>query len=376
MKRKISIALLALLLIASAFTLFSCSKKSDVPSGMQLVAGGTADGYYFYAPEEWTVSNLKDIKSAYASRVDTTSVSFCEIDLSSFISVGVDPSEYFFTSYFNDGLSEFPESAKLEVIKEGEATVFGKEKEDADKALKYTYTCEYSQNDKAHKFGFMQILIEEKNRFYVFTYCALLEVRTDDKTYYDFYLDKLQQIIDEFRFVDLTEESTEEKEYEKDDDGYLLVTDKWLAGFKMFVPESFVPDYSSAVISATHSDGSNINMSESMMTASMSIDDYLKFRHKELSAFVSDITIIPGENAEEGRIASPIEFGDADAAWSCEYTFIYNGEKYHVFQIYAVERPIFFFEGEGYVFTYTAKEANYNLHLDEVQKVIQKVDFK
>ena len=31
---------------------------------------------------------------------------------------------------------------------------------------------------------------------------------------------------------------------------------------------------------------------------------------------------------------------------------------------------------KGYVFTYTAKESNYDLHLDEISKIIDKVRFK
>ncbi len=372
MKRKIAIILLTVTVLSSMLILSSCSKKSDVPSGMQLVAGGKSEGYYFYAPEEWTVSNVGEIKSAYASRVDTSSVSFCEIDAAKMAPVGINPADYFFNSYFESGLSEFPEGAKLEVTKSGEEALFGKEKEAADRAVKYTYNMEYTE----HKFGFMQILLEKNGRFFVFTYCALLETRTDNKTYYDFYLEKVQSVIDEFRFVEADGGTDEKLEYKRDEDGYLLVTDKDYAGFEFYIPEVFGLDYASAVVSATHEDGSNINMSESMMTATMSIDAYLKYRHEELSEFVTELTIIPSPDAKEGQIAAPVKFGNADAAWSCEYTFIYNGEKYHVFQVYAVNRPPLSLNGEGFVFTYTAKEANYTLHSEEIDSIIEKVKFK
>ena len=69
-----------------------------------------------------------------------------------------------------------------------------------------------------------------------------------------------------------------------------------------------------------------------------------------------------------------VEFGNADAANAYEYTFTYNGSEYHVYQVIAVEGWTLSYR--GYVFTYTAKEANYSLHIDDVMKTIEKVDFK
>ena len=200
--KKICALILALTLTAaSVLSLSSCGGNSDTPDGMQLVFGGESAGYYFYAPKEWTVSNTGEIKSAYASRVDSTSVSFAEVHPDR-NEPGVDAESYFFNSYFNDSISEFPESMKPTVTLNGEPTVFGKEGATADKAVKYTYNYKYLDNT----FGFMQILMKEGDRYFVFTFCALLEVRTDNKTYYDYYLEKLQKVIEEFRFVEITAE--------------------------------------------------------------------------------------------------------------------------------------------------------------------------
>ncbi len=367
MKRIISTVLLAATVLAAVFALSACGKDSDIPDGMQLVAGGESDGYYFYAPEEWTISNLNNIKSAYVSRVDTTSVSFYEIDLSQAIPAEINKSEYFFSSYFNDNLSEFPEGT--EVTLNGEATVFGKEKADADKAVKYTYNYTYD----SHKFGFLQILIEKNGRFFIFTYCAVMEERSGGKTYYDYHMERAQTVIEEFRFADITAEK-EATEY-KEVNGMLLISDGSSAGYDLYVPKTFTPKTSSAYILATHSDGSNISMSESMMNATININEYFEIRKKELSAFVTDFTVIPPETpVKEGVLAQSVSFGDANAAWRYEYTFIYNGEQYHICQIFAVEGSTLF--AKGYVFTYTAKEVNYNLHLEEVQQIIEKVNFR
>jgi hypothetical protein len=46
-----------------------------------------------------------------------------------------------------------------------------------------------------------------------------------------------------------------------------------------------------------------------------------------------------------------------------------NGEAYHVYQLMGVDSR------NGYVFTYTATEAEYEKNIDEVKKIIKKVRF-
>lgn len=371
MKKICATVLLLAMAMASVLLLNSCSDNSDVPDGMQLVYGSDADGYYFYAPEEWTVSNIGEIKSAYASRVDSTSVSFAEV-FPEPKAAGAGTEEYFFSSYFNDSLAEFPESVKPTVTLNGEPTVFGKEGALADKALKYTYNYEYSDNT----FGFMQILIKEGERYFVFTFCALLEQRADNKTYYDYYLDKLQKVIEEFRFVEITAEK-EKTDYPKDADGFVLISEKKLAGFKLYVPESFVPDYSSAIVSATHADGSNINMTEATGTGEKP-SEYVMRRFKEIEN-VTGSKIVCGnatydENGDITDLAhEAVEFGNAKAGYAYEYKFDYNGSTYQVYQVLVIDG--FALSYSGYVFTFTAKEANFPLHRDEINSIIQKVEF-
>ena len=338
------------------FTLASC-KDSDVPEGMQLVYGSKKDGYYFYAPEEWTISNVGGIKAAYASRVDATSVSFAEVTPTP--RDGMDTETYFFTEYFNDSLSEFPVAPTVTVNRE--STVFGKEAGAADKAVRYAYNYKYSERS----FGFMQILIKEGERYFVFTYTALLEDRTEGKTYYDYYSEKLTKVIENFRFITAEPDDGEVK-YKEDKDGYILISDSELSGFDLYVPKEFLPDYSSAIVSATHADGSNLSLTEAVDTG-VKIDDYWNNRKTDLKA------IITGE-VTEIEILKECDLGNAGSAFSFEYTFTYNGESYHVYQILAIEGPLLM--QKGYVFTFTAKEENYAKHIEEINKVIEKVKFK
>ena len=133
MKKVCAFLLILATLTLSLGALTSCSNENQVPEGMQLVAGGEALGYYFYAPEEWTVSNVGEIKSAYVSRVDTTSVSLVKVSPESFFPEGEDADTYFFGSYFMASMKDFKGEPKV-TSENGEAVSFGTETEGADKA--------------------------------------------------------------------------------------------------------------------------------------------------------------------------------------------------------------------------------------------------
>jgi len=345
---------LFLIAVLAALSLISCSGGDEAPEGMQLIFGSDAAGYYFYAPEEWIPSNLGEVKAAYTSRVDTTSVSFAEVYPEKLNDTEKTTEEFFFSDYFDRSLSEFHTTP--DVTLKAEKTTFGSEEGKADRAEKYTYSYLYS----GHRFGFMQILIKEGDSYYIFTFSSLLEEKSDDQTYYDFYAEKLQSVIDNFKFVNKSGELPT-VEYERDSDGYILASDKALSGFDLYVPESFNIDFSDAVVSATHSDGTNINMTRATSTGD-SFESYYDMRKKELSVIVSDFS--------ELKPLTATKLDDSDAAFLTEYTYLYNGAKYHVYQIYAVSGM------NLYSLTYTATEENYEKHIEELNTVISKVAFR
>ena len=358
--KKLGRILFALILICTAVILTSCGKSSNAPEGMKLAYGGDECGYYFYVPEEWTVSNVGDIKSAYISRINTTSVSFVEID--PFAGNPELDDDYFFTQYFEDSLKDFPETMKPQITANGVAATFGKGEENADRAIKYVYTYEYAD----HKFGFMQILMRHDGRYFLFTYSAQAEEKSEGVTYYDYYLEeKVVPIIENFRFVDQKPAETVAPEYPKDKDGYSLVTDSGLSGFEFYTPDSFKVDYSSAIISVTAADGSNVNMTEATGTGT-TFSDYWNARKAELEAIFGTVTEI--------EVDKQISFANARTAFLYEYTFTYKGEVYHVYQILCIAGSTL--QPDGYVFTYTAKETNYAAHKTEVDAMIAKVKFK
>ena len=349
-----------LLVIISIIGLTSCG-GDGAPEGMQLVAGGEDLGYYFYAPEEWTVSNLGSVKAAFVSNLDTTSVSFTELNKEDFEKPDVNMSDdvYFFDHFFNDTKSEFP--SDTEYLLCGEAMTFGNGDEKADKAVKYTYSYTYD----GHKFGFMQILLSHESSYYIFTYTAMLEEKADGQTRYDYYLEKLQGIIESFRFINKTSTDEGAPEYERDGDGYILASEKKLAGFELYLPDAYKVDYSSAIVSATREDGTNISLTKATKTG-LTAEQYWTNRKEELSSIVGEITVI-SENAST-KLGNNSQW-----AFAYEYTYEFDGETYHVYQINAVDGPLLF--AKGYCFTFTAKEENFTKYADELQKIIEKVKF-
>ena len=355
-------------MLLSIFSLAACGDENNTPEGMQLVSGGEDEGYYFFAPEEWTVGEeMNGINYVYASRVDTTSVSFMEINPAGFTKPDPAKSDeaFFLEDYFNLTKSEFPDSTKFGE-ENGKSCLLGSGDTKASKAVKYTYSyiVKSGYSEAEQRVAFMQIFASHEGRFYILTYAATLAEKTDGVTTYDHYLEKLQSIIDNFRFVKKTDGEQAKKEYEKDGDGDILASDEELAGFTLYVPSDFEVDYSSAIVSATHADGSNITMTKATATGTQ-IREYWEFRKKELAIYVTDIT-------ELGEGLHGIEFSSAKNAAACEYTYVYNEKTFRVYQIFCITSGLF---PNGYTLTYTALEENYSLHFDDIERILEKVEF-
>lgn len=351
--KKIALLLVGIILV---FALVSCSGES-APDGMQLCYGTDEVGYQFFVPSGWVLSNTGEVHAAYASRIDISSVSFAEVKfdkpekLPASMSVW-STDTYFFEFYFDNSLSEFPNEPEVTV--DGENTIFGKKDYQAEKAVKYVFNHEYDN----HKFTTMQIFVKANSKYYIFTYTSMNEARTDEETYYAFHLQEAQKCIEEFMFTPIVPSENESVEYEKDKDGYLLYSDPSLCGFDLYVHPDFSLDYASAIVSASHADGSNITMTK-VTAAGVAVNKYWERRQTELSAIVSELKVIE-ENQD-------CHFGNAENKFSYEYTFKYNGKTFHVYQVLSVRGM------NGYVFTYTATEENYLKHLEKVNYICSKV---
>ena len=352
MKRILASLLILVMMLTLCLT--SCSESDGAPDGMALVKGGESLGYYFYGPEEWVVANLGDIACTYASKIDTTSMTFVESE----------KPEGTVGEYFESEKAKFPYEITVSV--NGESCTFG----NADTlATKYVYSYTY----KEISYTCMQVFVTNAGSFYIFTYTASNVAYSDEQTYYQLYLEKVTKVIDSFKFT--AKVSTEEAapEYVRDADGYILVSDKSLAGFDMYVPDSYKVDYSTALVSVSNADGANVTMSQATYTG-VTNEDYWNARKANISAFADKVTDPEsGESVsslKEVELAKQITLAGTNWALAYEYTYRFEGVDYHVYQVLIVESAV-----NGYVFTYIASEECYEAHLGEAKKILEKIEY-
>ena len=336
------ITALLLTIITLVLALAGCSQSSDAPEGMQIVRGGDNIGYYLYSPTGWIVANQGNIASSYVSTIDSTSVTLVEAKMP------------------EGTIEEYFEASKADFV--FDITVTSKNPEfklgNAEEAYSFVYEYEYS----GYKFRTMQAFAKFEGRFYIFTFTSqLAEKRGEDKTYYDYHLENsLPKIIENVKFV--TKSGTEPAPEYTEVDGYLLVSNKKLCGFDMYVPKDYTVDYSNGIVSVTRADGANITVSKASDTG-VEMKYYWANRKNELESIFGTVTEIE-IGKEDG-----VTLGTLSRAASYEYTYEYRGVTYHVYQVFGI--GIF----NGYAFTFTAPEDVYAQRIDEALDVAARLEF-
>lgn len=362
-------AVFVLIMLLGLFVFCSCNnKKEEAPEGLQVIKSSKVDGYIFYGPDGWTIANTDDIAAAnvFGTSRERPSVSFTEADMP----VGSIP------EYFEDSLNEFPKAIRdtMTIPLRDEVCNFGNAK---GPAFKYIYTYTYD----GLKIACMQILLTHNDRFYIFTYTSFGDV-DDESSLYRKYLDKVNLSIENFTFTERAGE-TVKPNYEKDSDGYNLVSDPTVAKFSLYLPDDYDVVFSSGFVKAKISDGANISLTRAT-DVNVGILDYLKARKTKFGSFTTDfqdvsLTFAMQFNAENPAFAdfgctpvtnSELKFGNlGQNIVAYEYKYTFNGQVYHVYQMMGVDSH------NGFVFTYTALDGEYEQHFDEIKTILEKVVF-
>lgn len=348
------ILLILAVLLIGALSLISCGSKDDAPEGLQTADVREDAGYVFYAPENWSVINAESISAAKVSAINNTSITFTEAPVPATT----------LPEYFDESMASMPKAIAdtLTVTVRDSKCNFG----NADgECLKYVYTYKYEGYD----FACMQILVNNGGKFYIFTYNSYGDVNSESSDYQS-YLSAVQLAIDNFTFTEAKGDSGVQS-YQKDADGYNMVSNKEISGFELYLPDTYTVLYSDAYVKAKITDGANISISKATSTG-VSIADYWNLRKTKLSNFVSNIEEIAVNQVNDAASAeNKVIFGDLDRAKvaAYEYKYTFNGNTYHVYQVMGVDVL------SGYVFTYTALEDEYNTHIDEIKTILEKVRF-
>lgn len=337
MKLKNVLCLLLVLCLCASFV--GCGKDDGVPEGMQLCLGDEEIGYYFYVPKEWTCSNFADRAMAFVSSINATSVSLAPANI---------PTELSLADYFEESKKEF--TYPIQVVLENQPVNLG----NASEAAQFLYTFVYNEMN----FRVLQVLARFQERSYIFTYTSFDKPYSDDQTVYEYNYDKALRVMENIRFVDRI--ATEQSTPKRDADGDVLVSDRVICGFDLYMKEGWQCRYSDALVQIATSDGSNLSVVEATNTG-VYLNDYWETRKAELSEFVHDLTVI--------RENEKTDFANAKSGYCYEYRFRYGNATYHVYQVFSVTSM------HGYAFTYTAKEENYEKHLPDVLAMAEKLKF-
>ena len=207
--------------------------------------------------------------------------------------------------------------------------------------------------------------------------CALPIYRT--------YLDKALAVRDNFKF---TAKSSEDEPLvpSVDENGYFLASDKTLSGFELYLPAGYKIVDASALVSAKISDKANLSLTRATETG-VGVLDYLLLRRERLSVITDSFTDIKISVAKAVNTDSEyfddwtlsimpeydgeLKLGNLDSSRVAAYEYAYTlgANTYHVYQVLGTDNL------NGYVFTYTALEEEYSLHIGEIKAILAKVVF-
>lgn len=361
MKRLISITVLIFALVA---LLCSCDAEK-APDGLQVIHSSSVEGFTFYGPEGWSIINTAynaDCK-VYGARLGArgkTSITFIEAE-----------KPVNLNGYFTSSLENMPVYSKdtVQVLKSPEACTFGNSGT-AHKAI-YTYkykTYDYQVSNYVEMdFTCMQIFVERGEDFYIFTYTST-GVPSNEDSGYNTYLEYVQKSIDAFVFTDKSGEEAPPT-YEKDADGYNLVSDKVLCGFSLYLPEDYKVASNDGDVEAKVGEGGTVSLTRAVDTG-VTISDYWRMRKDELSRIVGEINELE-VNVVNGEGESKVKLGNLDSNRVAAYTYTYEyaGVTYKVYQVMGVNLTT------GFAFTYTAPIDEFDAHFDEIKTILDKVQF-
>lgn len=361
MKRIISLILCAIALTA---LLTSCNAEK-APEGLQVIHSSEVDGFTFYGPEGWSIINTSYNADCmvYGAKVGVrgkTSITFIEAEKPENID-----------KYFEDSLKDMPACSvgTVQVIKSPEECTFG----NSGTAKKAIYTYKYNAYDyeKAEyvdtDFTCMQIFVTRGEYFYIFTYTST-GVPSNEDSSYNTYLEYVQKSIDAFVFTEKSGAVTPPT-YEKDADGYNLVSDKVLCGFSLYLPDSFKVASNDGDVEAKVGEGATVSLTRAVDTG-VTISDYWKMRKDELTRIVGEVTELEIDVInKDGETVVKLGNLAANRVASYTYTYCYAGVTYKVYQVMGVNLTT------GFTFTYTAPIDEFDTHFDEIKIILDKVQF-
>ena len=396
--KKILCAVLAAIMLMTM--LVSCGDDSEIeiPENMQLVKESKEDGFIFFGPSGWQIANQGDIASTFISSFNKTSITFAKAKMPVLLT-GPDTDEsgkkidYYkltFDAYMNDSSKSFGYEISPASLS-GASTNFGATGAEADKAYEYSY--EYTVDGSAY--SCWQILAVKGEDFFIFTFTAPGK-SSDSSSAFSNYLEKARLTAKNFKFTSKSEASAPAAtpDYPKDADGYLLISNKTLSGFDLYVPDDYEVIDNSGLVSAKISEYANINVFKATDTGIGALD-YMLRRRESIKAIADDGSFKDLELKVAERVDldsdyfkdwdkkcsvlpeydGNLKFGNSVAGQVVGYKYSYShgGNDYVCYMIFGVSPGLI--SRAGYVFTYTTANGEYDTHWGEIKKILEKIEF-
>ncbi len=345
----------ALLLIGIlVLGLSSCRKEgSEVPEGF-ITATCYGANYRLYVPSTWVANNTYGVSAAYRNSVEQSSVSVHRYETGAETEAALAG---------KDRLPTYWETVLLPVIREQALgadvnfveedclpTVFG-----GINAVQRHVTADVG----GQVLHFLQVVAERGGAFYVFTYLA-------NEQYYSVTRGEVDRMIEEFVFSD---EPYEPDDYvfqlEKDEnvpDGMRVAYSKDVP-YRFYVPQDWEIDQNRLICSAWDpADRTNVSVLPYSPQESMGIKDY----------FSQEIASME-ENRGIGNVAVLSEAESEIGGRKCmvyEFTCTVDGIAFRYRQYIAV------YQSRFYCVTYTATDAAFEAHLDDLAAIVSHFSFR
>jgi len=350
-KRTVSFLLLSLLIIS---VLASCgANNSDIPNGYQLVACD-GDEFRLYVPTQgWMPNTSGGVTGANFSMAENSSVAVYVAD----DGAGLTVDEYWEICHDRFG----KELDKYAYVGKSEKTVLG-----GEPAKKYVYTAEITTVSEGVSttqiYKFMQVLANHNGKMFVFIYSA-------PEVFYDSHIVDVEGdgdnlgILGYFKFAEPY--SAEGKNYSDDvtpPEGMKLISTDERA-YRFYVPENWTDNSRTEASAAYFSDTDRSNVSVQMYMTSneeRTVEEYFaecEARYKDL------YDVYKLEKNEDVKI---------DGVDSKKYTYsiTVGGCDYKQMQAIVKKGAVY------YVITYTATADKFDLHIADVEKMIEHFDVR
>ena len=332
--KKITALLCALILLATS--LVSCGNNEDVPKGM-VAAYIEGEPFKLYVPEEMTPNTDSGISSAYANVPNRMMVSARYYTPSE---------ETTLELYLNDCAKGYAESLDSFDLVSTTATVLSGvnayRMEYTAKMFDIPYTCTQTVAFNKGDIVSLNMYIPTESIETVKEFCEM--------------------IVAEFVLCDKPEHAGDEVVDDKTPEGMKIASDNKIE-YRLYAPKSWICKSDSGKSEAYYPESarSNVTVASYSPNEQMTLDTYGALLIESYENSLSGFDLV------ETTLGSTM--GGKDAL-DFAFTTNYDGVTYKQRQVIVLYGGIF------YTFTYTATSENYDLHIDDVEKMISAFAFR